>query len=200
MKSVVVDGVPIQLDDVGAAVISKLVDEGMANKKKMSKAKADEEDKEKEWNGEMDGVKKQLDAANGKIAVLTKQVEDAKLSPEKVGGLVKDGAEIIGRASTILDSNSYAFSGKSAEDIRRATVTSKLGDAVTKNMNDGAIEGAFVALTADNNNGGTRQLGDSIGRFEMSGHRPGGSPQSIKDAAHADYVKGLTNAWKTPTK
>jgi hypothetical protein len=85
----------------------------------------------------------------------------------------------------------FSFDGKSIEDIRRATVSARLGDAA-KGMSDAAIEGAFIAMTADGGDkGGTRQLRDNLSK-----PRPITNSVDARDAAYADNVKSLSNNWR----
>ncbi len=177
MSTVTIDGVAVEVaDDLSSAIINAKI-----------KTLGDEIESLK-----ADGVKKQVavDSAAGEITVLKKQVADAVVTPEKLDVLVTERSGVITAASTLLDSRTFEFGGKSLEDIRRSAVAAKLGDPVVKDMSDASIEGAFKALTVDAPKGGTRALADNL-------NRPGNTKyQDTRDAAYADYEKNLTNGWK----
>ncbi len=203
---VVIDGARIEVaDELSASVINKHVS-GLHSaaadlKDKYDKSQADKEEADEENERGMKDAKLKLDAATGEIAALKKQLSDAVAlnSPEKLDALVKDRLSVIDAAIHILPTN-FTVDGKKVEDIRRAAVVAKLGDAVVKEMNDAAIEGAFKALTADaaKNNRGTTALGRALFDQQSNGQRPGSG--DIRDAAMAEQEKYLNNAWRTPAK
>lgn len=132
MSTITIDGLPVNLGDEAAvrAVIAKK-DEIIAN---ADKAVRD--------------AKAELSTATGTIAALEKQLADAKaeVSPEALDRRVADRAAIVARAkSLVADAQTE---GKTDAEIRRAVVEAKLGDAA-KDMDDAAVAGAFLALTAD---------------------------------------------------
>lgn len=143
---------------------------------------------------EADEKKKKLDAQDGEIAVLKKQVADAAITPEKLDVLVKDRLAVVDKAKVLLG-DKYVFDGKTIEQIRTDAVATSLGDAA-KNMSTDAVTGAFVALTKDAaTTTSDRQIGDAIR------HRPHSSTSaSVKDAAYGEMVKTLENNWKTPAR
>lgn len=193
----VIDGLPVNVaDERDGAIIEKHIAKLTNDLKSITdsfeefkkKAKTEEETAAEE--------KKKLDAKDGEIAVLKKQVADAAITPEKLDVLVKDRLAVIDKAKLMVDS-AYVFDGKTVETIRKDSVTAKLGDAVVKHMNDAAIEGAFTALVADDKvNTSDRQIGDALR------HRAHSAPMMTNDAAstaHDEMTKRLSDAWKTPS-
>lgn len=191
----VIDGVPVNVaDDQSGAIIERHI----ANlSKKLSDAAADLENfkkKKKDDEEQIEDGKKTISTKDGEIAVLKKQVEDAKVTPEKLDVMVKDRLAVIEKARPMLD-KTYTFDGKSVEQVRKDTVTVKLGDAVVKHMNDAAIEGAFVALTPESGGTGTNaasQIGDALR------HRSHSAPMvsDARNVAHDEMTKRLSNAWQ----
>jgi hypothetical protein len=116
-------------------------------------------------------------------------VKDAEISPAQLEKLVADRSALIAQAKAI-DPN-IVTDGKTEGEIRKAVVSTKLGDAA-KDMNDGAIGGAFAVLAKD-------VTVDPI-RNAMSG----AAPQNIGDAK-SEYLaardlarKNLSDGWKRP--
>jgi hypothetical protein len=90
------------------------------------------------------------------------------------------------------------FNGKRPEDIRRIVVMAKMGDAA-KTLSDAEMVGAFKAITANiKPRSGTDRLADSLSALQFSGFDSQNDSKVIKDAAHAEYVNKLTNAWRGP--
>lgn len=201
MKNVMIDGVPVELDDVGAAIVERHVSKLQSALDAAKKAKDDaddEQEEEKKTRAETDAaMKKACDAKDGEIAVLKKAVEDAKLTPEKLDALVKDRAAVIDAAKTMLDAK-FVFDGQTVEAIRKAAVSAKLGDAA-KDMNDAAIDGAFRALSAQKvSGGGAARLADGLSRHSASS---AGSldTNDAKTKALDERDTFLQNAWRNPT-
>lgn len=131
MKTITLDGIPVNLGDAAAveAAIAKLqgtIADG-------AKALADA-------NGK-------LSAETGKVAALEKQLADAQaaLAPAALDKLVADRAALVAQAKAI--SADVVTDGKTDAEIRRAVVTAKLGDACP--ADDAAVSGAFAVLSKD---------------------------------------------------
>jgi hypothetical protein len=193
----VIDGLPVNVaDERDGAIIEKHIASLTSSLKSVTDSFEDFKKKKKGDDEEADKNKKAMDAKDGEIAVLKKQVEDAKVTPEKLDVMVKDRLAVIDKAKLMVDS-AYVFDGKTVEQVRKDAVTAKLGDAVVKHMNDTAIEGAFTALLADApGHTSDRQIGDALR------HRAHSAPLVTNDAAstaHDEMTKRLTDAWKTPS-
>jgi hypothetical protein len=198
VKTITVDGVPVELDDVQAAVVQrhlarqddaiKLLD-GQVAKLTTDAAAAATTAKETIEKLTKDGQTK-----DGEIAVLKKQVEDGKVTPEKLDVLVKDRQTVIDKARTLLG-DKYVFDGKTVEAIRKDAVTAKLGDGAKDLTSDGAIEGAFSALTVNVKDSGVKQVSRAFAGRQVGD--AGTSGTDIRDAAWAEREKHLQDAWKT---
>jgi hypothetical protein len=196
MKTITIDGVPVNVaDDQGAAIIDRHVTQ-LSEKIKDQKAKIkDAEAATEKANQLVKDSQTVISVKDGEIAVLKKKVEDAAITPEKLDVMVKDRMAVIDRAALLLDKN-FSYDGKKVEDIRRAAATKYLGDAV-KDMTDDQVIGVFLAATKDakdNNSGGTQPLRRALSH----------QTHTISDAAaerdqsYEDSVKRLADAWKTP--
>ncbi len=214
LSTIMVDSVPVELDDQAAAIVQnqirKLTQAVADAKAKADKSDSDQEEYDKEKKKNMDEAKKQIDAKDGEIAALKKQLADSAVTPEVLDALVKERGAVIERASLILDAKRFVFDGKSLADIRRAAVAVKLGDAAVKDMSDDGIGGAFTALTAD------AKAGDSSGvRSLSSALNAVGQPldyskvtdvrsltledaKAARDAAWREKQERDRNAWKRP--
>jgi len=223
MRTIVLDEVPLTLEDQSAAVVlahiarlEKVIrDRANGNAKK----RAAEEDEDEEETRAMDAMHQAIDARDGEIAALKKQLRDA-LDPRRIDQQVKDKAEVIAKAAGILDKQ-FVFDGKSAAEIRRATVGRWLGEEAAKNMNDAAIGGAFEAIKSGpatppvHNyssrspmygsaygqpvNDGNQALRDAIAEANSRRGAADGSLESAmaaRDQAFADLEKRSAEAWR----
>jgi hypothetical protein len=223
MRTIVLDEVPLTLEDQSAAVVlahiarlEKVIrDQANGNAKK----RAAEEDEDEEETRAMDAMHQAIDARDGEIAALKKQLRDA-LDPRRIDQQVKDKAEVIAKAASILDKQ-FVFDGKSAAEIRRATVGRWLGEEAAKNMNDAAIGGAFEAIKSGSAmppvhnyssrspmygsaygqpvNDGNAALRDAIAEANSRRGAADGSLESAmaaRDQAFADLEKRSAEAWR----
>lgn len=140
-----------------------------------------------------------ISTKDGEIAALNQKVKDAELSPAQLEKLVADRSALIAQAKAI-DPN-IVTDGKTEGEIRKAVVSAKLGDAA-KDMNDGAISGAFAVLAKDVKvdpvrnalSGGAGQINDA------DPFRDEVSARAAYDAALAKHKKELSDAWKGETE
>lgn len=132
MKSITLDGLPVNLGDEAAveAAIVKLQDAA-------TKAKADLAD-----------ATTQISTLTGEKTALETKLADAeaKAKPEALDRLVADRAALVAKAKAVKAD--IVIDGKADADIRRDVVAAKIGDAA-KDMDDAAVAGAFAVLTAD---------------------------------------------------
>jgi hypothetical protein len=177
-KTIIRDGFSIVVTDQAETYIGKLEDSAKQLTDKLATADTK--------IGELTAA---VSTKDGEIAALTQKVKDAEISPEKLEKLVADRSALITQAKAI-DPN-IVTDGKTEGEIRKAVVMTKLGDAA-KDMNDGAIGGAFAVLAKD-------VKVDPI-RNVMSG----AAPQNMGDAK-SEYLaardlarKNLSDGWKQP--
>lgn len=202
LVSIVVDGVPIEMDDVSAAVVRRRVgaleeqarDLGAKLTAAELKGKKDAEMSEEEKLK----LKKQLEGDAATIATLKKQLADAQMTPAKLDALVRDRAETVGRASALLG-DKLTVDGKTDAEMRRQVVDAKLGDTA-KGWSDDAVLASFTTLTADVK---PEQIAasDAMRRtFSGAPNNNGGGNGMTNDAAkrYDAYDNTLSNAWKNP--
>jgi len=191
MKILMLDGLSVSLaDDQSASIVQRVVDGLTAQLKQTNDALEDLKKKKGDADKEMADAKTTISAKDGEILVLKKQITDAEITPAKLDVLVKDRLSVIDSASKILPKE-FSYDGKTLADIRRATVTAKLGDAAVKPMDDAAIGGAFAALCAGAaDTGGSRQIADAFAA------RPHGAGATQVSDAYEGYRKSLENNWK----
>lgn len=146
LKTIIVDGLPVETTDAGEAAINKL--KGMLDTagKALTDAQADHAKAIAAKDGE-------LGAKDAKIADLEKQV----VTGATLDALVADRAAITTKAKAVAPTLDTA--GKSNADIKRAAVAAKLGDAAVKDKSDDYVGALFDHLSVD---GGSDPLRDVI--------------------------------------
>ena len=160
LKTILCDGLEIQVTDQAAPVIqrtisaleSKLRD---AFKKLKEKEEADEEDEEE--NQKKDAALKAKDEAikakdkametkDGEIAGLKKVIEDLKTqaSPAALDAKARERTNVIMKARALLG-DKLRTDGMSVVEIRRAVVDARMPGGC-QSWSDDRVEGAFMAL------------------------------------------------------
>lgn len=174
LRTIMVDGLSIQVTDQGAQAIEKL-------QRQLSDARKSWEEEKEKKDGEIAVLSKQTDTKDGEIAALKKQLEDAT-SPAAM-------ADAVRQRSAVMDAGQRAgvegMDQMTDAEIRRAVVRKTLGDTADS-MSDDAISGAFVYAARD--------LGDS--RRLATGVTPPAAPGSVADQAYSESVAHLRDAWK----
>lgn len=176
LKTVTVDGIPVEVTDQGAVVIATLLGRLTDAASKLSTAEtahaaaiaAKDADLAKK-DAEIDGLK-------------AKQVTDAQLDER-----VKARGDLIAKAKTISDAD---YSGKSDAEIRKAAVVSKLGDAAIAGKSEAYIDARFDVLVEDAATDPVRQ------HFQNKDHKP----QNVHDNGQDAYEQRLQDAWKGGAK
>lgn len=174
LKSVVFDGLTIEVTDQGAQVIDKLQARLADASEKLTaaekKAKEDEEENEKKL------AKKdaEIDALKGKV-----------LDGAALDAAVQARGDLISQAKAIAPD--VETKGLSDAAIRKAVVTAKLGDAV-KGKSEAYIDVRFDILAEDA--AGTDQLRDAI-----SNVKPNVNDAKVADDALAKSNNDF-NAWR----
>lgn len=175
LKTITVDGIPVEVTDQAVAVITKLITQ-------MSDAKADLAKKDSEFTAAIADHAKAIAAKDGEIAALKVQIPDAA----KLESLSAERAELVDRAKALVPA--FDAKGKSPDTIKREVVAAKLGDAAVKDRDASFIDGAFATLSPDKGNDPLRSaLGDTKTQDDI------GSTYAARDAA-------LQDAWKTSHK
>lgn len=139
LKTVTVDGIPVEVTDQGATVIATL-------QQRLSDANKAKEQLVKDHETVLSAKDKELGTKDARITELEgKIVTDAALDK-----LVSDRAEVIAKAKSIVAD--AELTGKSNKDIRRSVVAKKLGDTAIKDRSDDYIEALFDGLSAGQQN------------------------------------------------
>lgn len=192
LKTITVDGLPVEVTDMAASVITKMIathDSTIKQlKDELSKTTADMTAIKTAADAAATEAKKTIEARDAEVATLKKQLEDAKLTPAKLDELVKDRADIVGKARTILG-DKLTVDGKTDADIRRQVVDAKMGDTA-KGWSDDAVSASFRTICADVKTQERDGLADAF---------RGGIATTANDAekAYEAYEKDLQNAWKS---
>ena len=189
LKTIMIDGIACKVDDVGATLVQRMLDQFEAFKKKK---KGEEEEEEK---GKKDSAAKDAAIAvkDKEIADLQAKLKDA-LSPQRLDQAVKDRVAVIDKAAKIVGKQ-LKTDGMSDIDIKREIVVGKLGDAA-KGWDDNKIEAGFDAITLTS---ASSTIADATRVFAGKpgagyGHPSGSSDP--RDQAYFDSVKELENAWR----
>lgn len=158
LRTVIVDGLSVQTTDQGAQAIEKLTkqlaDAGM-NVVQLKDAHA-----------------VALAAKDSDLTKLQAALDDAKakiLTDAQVDALVKDRADLVTLAKSLNDAD---YTGKSADEIRKAVVLAKFGDAAIAGQPDAYIKARFDILAED----AAKNSGNDPVRqhFQARDHRTGG--------------------------
>jgi hypothetical protein len=199
MKTILVDGISVEVEDRDAQIIQKkfATDEAAIAelKTKVTALTTDAATAKAATDKQVADLTTAVGAKDGEIAVLKKAVEDGKVSPQKLHDMVQQLQLVIDAATPYLPKG-YDTKAKDADTIRKDAVLAHLGDAA-KNMDVAQINGAFVAMTKDHKpgTGGThaRDMGTAL-----NGNRQTPYVQDAdREKAFDEMVKRNEEAWKT---
>lgn len=132
-KTITFDGLPVEVTDAGEAVIRKLEGVRDALNVELKAAVAD--------TATLTADKAKLE---GEVAALKVQLDEAKVTPEKLAKLAKDRAVLIDMAKKIAPDEDFDADDEMA--IKKKAVTKKMGDKTP--TDDAQIAGAFEAFAA----------------------------------------------------
>lgn len=204
LKSILVDGVTCQMDDTSAQVVQRFID---AEAKKFADAMAAKDaeiqklkdafgKKEQELEEEKKKAKEDKAKADAAIAALETKVKDAELTPEKLNALVKDRAEVVGKAIAMLgDKAPKDIEMKDTSEIHKLVVQAKMGDRA-KDYDAGQFKIAFDTLTADVKVGDKPAGQTFIDQQRQAFSQPAAIMQDAEKRQKA-YDQRISNAWKT---
>jgi len=178
LKTVTVDGIPIEVTDQGATVIAtlqtRLADAGTKlsdAEKAHAKALADKD-------GELAKKDAEIDALKAKV------VDGPALDK-----LVEARADLIAVAKTIA--KDVKTEGLTDGAIRKAVVAAKLGDEAIKDKADAYIDARFDILAED-----AKKSADPFRTVVQNGIQSNdGAGEASK--AYAGHITNLQDAWKT---
>lgn len=181
MKTIVVDGISLEMPETAAAVVDKVI-------KTLADQLKGASDSKSSADAQVATLTTQLAAKDAEIVTLKKQVDDSQISPQKLDELVKSRAAVVDKAKKLLG-DKLIIDGKSEHEIRKQVVDSVVGDAA-KGWDENQIAASFVAIAADKKtDDGVRDISRGFA----------GSHQVLGDErtkAYADRDKTLEDAWK----
>jgi uncharacterized protein len=192
LTPIVVDGLEVQVTDATAPILKKYMsavakrDDDMTEEEKKAaeeKAKAEEEKK---------ASADALVAKDAEIAALKSQVDEEKEKnkPENLDAAVKDRAELIGKAKSLIG-DKFVADGKDSAAIRREVVSAKMGDTA-KAYSDEQVVTAFDTLASfigDGAKGGDKLAAAIRDKTPVTDER---------EKAYDERNATMTQAWKTP--
>lgn len=171
----VADGMPFEATDAAEAVITRLVEQRDEALEKLADAES-----------ETIAERSKVEARDGEIAVLKQSLADAAVTPAKLAEMVTARSALIAQAKAIHDAD-YANDADAA--IMRKAVEAKMGEA-GKTLNDGAIAGAFAALS------NSAPVTDAFRQTVADGVK---APERFDANAERDKRKAaLNDAWNKP--
>jgi hypothetical protein len=181
LKTVTVDGIPIEVTDQGATVISTLqqrLADASAGKDKLM---ADHASALAAKDSDLAKKDAEIDALKGKV-----------MDAAALDAAVKSRSDLIAKAKAIVPT--VATDGKSDAEIRHAVVAAKIGDAAIKDKPAAYVDARFDILAED------AAKGASTDPFRTVVQQ-GLTPTNDADASGKAYqamTDGLTQAWQNP--
>jgi len=179
LKTVTVDGIPVEVTDQGAVVISTLQTRLADANAKAEKAEAAHTAALAAKDAELAKKDAELDAIKAKV------LSDADLDKR-----VQERADLIAVANVIA--KDVKTEGLTDAAIRKAVVAAKLGDAAISGKADAYIDARFDILAED----AKKEAGaDPFARVVSDGLKPNLNDASRETKAWSDGVSDL-NAWR----
>lgn len=137
MKTIVVDGIPVEVDDTAAAVIEKLQKQVVAAET-ATKTATDAATAEK------DALVKAHDTAMAAVQAELETVRKDVMTPAARDAMVADWAKLIGDAKVLVPE--LVTDGKTCHAIRQEVIEAVTGkDSVAKGISDAILAGVAVA-------------------------------------------------------
>lgn len=181
LKTVTVDGIPVEVTDQGATVIATLQQRLADATAKMSTADAAHVAAIASKDAELAKKDAEIDALKAKV--LDEKALDAR---------VQARADLITVAKSIA--KDVKTEGLTDADIRKAVVVAKLGDTALAGKPDAYIDARFDILAED-----AKKNPDPFAKAVRDGITPAGGAITT-DTAHKAMTDHLTSAWMGNTK
>jgi hypothetical protein len=201
LKTVTVDGIPVEVTDQGATVIStlqqRLVDAG----KKLTDAETAHTamlaDADKAHASAIEVKDKDLAAKDADLA--KKDAEIDALKAKVVDGAALD-ALVASRADLVATAKAIAkdvkIDGLTDADIRKATVVAKLGDAAVKDKAQAYIDARFDILAEDSKKAADA---DPFANVVKDGLTSAGDAQKSVTDAYTQMIADMKSGKSTAT-
>ncbi|WP_338546865.1 DUF2213 domain-containing protein [Pseudomonas benzopyrenica] len=171
MRTVLVDGLSVLTTDQGAQAIEKLT-------KQLADAGFNVKTLTDAHTAAIAGKDRELAGKDNEIEKLKGQL----LTDAQIDARVLARGDLIGKAKSIADAD---YSGKSDDEIRKAAVVAKLGDAAVAGKSADYITARFDILVEDSSDPVRTHLKAQDGQI-----------QNPNDNGQAAYETRLTDAWK----
>lgn len=176
LRTVVVDGIPVETTDAAAAVIEKLqkqLADAMSEKEKLDKEKEEEDAKK---DAEIAKKDAQIEELQGKV-----------LGDEALDALVSERVDVVAKATRIMG-DGFEVAGKSNTAIVKEVVLAKMGDGFA-DKSDAYLQARFDVLAEQK---GSDPIRAKMGDGKPAAHNVGDAAQ----VARQEYMNNLSNAWK----
>jgi uncharacterized protein len=191
VRNIVVDGVSIQVPEISAQVVQRALQKYEDD---MEKLKQQTKEQVAEATRILNETRKLVDTKEGEVIALKRELAEKEMTPQKVDKMVRDRLEIVQRAGAVLG-DKYSCDGKTDIEIKRAVIAARHGEQLMRALNDEAITGAFMIMTADSTGtDGVRTLAQSLST--NNGGRVAHSAQDAAAIAYEERNKWLQNAWR----
>jgi hypothetical protein len=181
LKTVTVDGIPVEVTDQGVTVITTLQKRLDDANSKMNATDAAHVSAIAAKDAELAKKDAEIDALKAKV------LSDADLDKR-----VQARADLITTAKAIA--KDVKTEGLSDAAIRKAVVIAKLGDAAVADKADAYIDARFDILAEE-----AKKVIDSDPLRSTLLHRDS-AHQNLQDNGQSAYEKRLADSWKTPAK
>lgn len=208
MKVITLDGVEVKVDDAFASYVEKhckkLADTAIELTTNLAalQKKYDDDTKAIEAKRVTEVATK-----DAEIVTLKKQVDDNKITPEKLQTAAQDHIDTVTKARAVIG-DKLVIDKQSTADIRKQVVLGVVGDPA-KTWGDAEINASFNTLTAgvDLTKGGTiitaptivsRDANTGFDALISAFAGPRTSVVNNEDKSYAEMVERNRNAWKGP--
>lgn len=180
MKTMLFDGLPIEVTDQSEAAINKLTNQLRDSTASITSL-----------NESHKAALAAKDTQIGELTAEVKKLKDAALTPEQMSKMVKDRADLVTVAKSLVTDGD--FEKLTDAEIRRAVVKAKLGDDAVKDANDDTVAGMFKVVSKD---ASAATPTDPFRQSFTGDNRQPTGGQAVIDKAYAESVKRLEDAWK----
>jgi hypothetical protein len=195
LKTVLVDGIPVQATDVSAQVIDTL----QQRLKDVAAKDTAKDTKIVSLKAEIAKRDGELGTKDAEIATLKAQVTDAS----KIDALVSERVDVLTKAK-VVGLSDRELTGKTNQELIRSAVIRRLGDQAVQGKSDDYVRCAFDFLAKGTGtapaSAAPRDHQDPLAQA----FRQGGLPQfdqgsqDVVEVEHRKMVTDLESAWKTP--
>lgn len=182
LRTVVVDGLSVSTTDQGAQAIEKLTNDLKASAARLTDAEKAHADAITAKDAEI----AKRDEEIGTLKADLKKAQDASPKPEDLDKMVADRAALVTVVKAIDAKIDPA--GMTDADLRKAAVTSKLGEETVKDASDAEITGMFRAISKD------VTVGDAFADTVKGGVRATATADKAATEAYDAMVKDMQSA------